>query len=452
MGQLAQLSGRAPGVGARAPRARRGLALMSALFAMLVVGVLGVAMFSLSYMANKGSANQVSAGRALLVAEWGAAHALHVIRDSLANVRYTQLIRGNDNLPNNTDDGLLTGMGLSSNINVPKAGRLASGGRFFVKIVDDPADGDIDATSDRNSKVMVQCTGTTPDGAKARVDVVVGAILVPAFAVDGNLTINTTTGRLTGGCSDLHANGNIDITGTVTTSGPVSTSGTVTGAGIIRDATTGLVKLPETLRPKIAIPDMNPMDHCGTAGYTLQANGFVLRKSDNTLHDATSLAKFGWKRSTTAPYEWEMVGSQAVDGSFCAYGDVKMTGSMGTAAAPLKISLFATGSVYVAGSPFLVPFNEDGYSVIAGGDLSLNGKAEPANENFEGLFYAENQCDVSGNPRVTGQIICKNKPQTLGADNIVTNNSIAGNVDISHGCGSTTLSRRRVMYWGQANS
>ena len=124
------------------------------------------------------------------------------------------------------------------NDQIPLAGKAFQGHTYFVTVRDDPSDGDANASTDLNGRVLVRCRPLTSDGATAEVTAIVGAVPQPGFAADGNAEF-TGSPDILGPCGGAHANGNISSTG----GGPdiatqVSATGTVTGSWHLPDGTT----------------------------------------------------------------------------------------------------------------------------------------------------------------------------------------------------------------------
>ena len=104
----------------------------------------------------------------------------------------------------------------------------------------------------------------------------------------------------------------------------------------------------------------------------------------------------GWSWSDP---KWEIDG--AVNGSYYAENTaIGINDISGTA------SFVADGYIEVSGSPTnLSPDLTVGtvtYSMVAGYDLKLNGNAATT---IEGVFFANHQVDISGNPNINGQVI-----------------------------------------------
>ena len=451
-------------------RARRGAALPMALFALVTVSLLATAIFGSSRSQAQATRNRESATRAIQLADNGMTHALILLGDTLKGYPFSWLLKGSDNVASTdptADDGRLTGYIISSTADIPAAGRAGTGGTYQVQVIDDPADGDADAKTDRNLKVLVRCTATTSDGGSASIDAVISQVVLPAIASEGNMTVGPQASVM-GQCGAVHANGNL----TLPTSGQRPTiAGTMTATGTASGTaydTLGTLKSAASGLPQVQIPDLNPPDFCPAgAEFLLRSDGMVQRISTGELRNAKSNAEMGnvqWGFRRGTPPTWTMVQAGAVPGSkICADGNFEISGNMGTPTTPFNITVIATGSVSVTGTPYLAPATTDSVLIVAGGDVNLAGNSSGTAANYEGLIYAENQCLVSGSPIMAAQILCKNKAPTLVSAAMTATGapfsaftvrewtattSIGGSATIQYRCGGN-LARRRVHSWVQ---
>lgn len=428
-------------------RHRRGIALVSALAALVLLSVIIAGTFVLTNSDSRSSNNRANSTRANELAEAGMSHALGILRGPLADTSLTKLLRGPDGVANTADDGYITGYGLSAALQIPDTGRTSTWGRFYVQLIDDPADPDGVATTDANSQIVVRCRAITTDSATASIDAIIGVTPFRAVAVDGNLTINGNP-ALMGQCGGVHTNGNMSVSGaaTVTTQGVVTSTGTTTVNGNIRD-TSHTVVTPVTNQPPVDIPTLDPMSYCtGHADYYLQADGYILKSSDGSLTLSTGTQHYGFRRTGASPVVWDQTGTPFA-GTYCVTGNVTINGNPGSTSTPSVVTILASGSVSVAGNPFMTPAY-GGISIMAGGDVSVNGNAGSGNANYSGLVYAGSQCSVNGNMSMSGQLVCKNAANPTGSVNYVSSNSLNGNPTITYNCSSSTaFGARRIMYW-----
>jgi hypothetical protein len=314
--------------------------------------------------------------------------------------------------------------------------------------VDDAADPSADPRADGNGRVLLRCTALTADSGTTTVDVLIGGDARHALLVDGNLTFSGNA-SIGGGCGSVHANGSVAVGGTNTRVGSLSATGAV--AGIVYDTTGGLAA-PQTNAAAVRVPDLDPMSYCGSADYLLRTDGYVVKRgTPEIVVDARTISRYGWKRTNTAPLTWTLDATTATTGTACAEGtgNVVVSGNLGTETAPLRISILAGGSISVSGSPFIAGASADSILLMAGGDVSITGTSSLVSANYEGLIYARGQCLIAGNPRIGGELICKDRPNTAGMIDYAATTTVSGNPTLAHGCGGWIAGKPRVKTWLQ---
>ena len=109
--------------------------------------------------------------------------------------------------------------------------------------------------------------------------------------------------------------------------------------------------------------------------------------------------------------------------------------------------MIATGSIEIAGNPFIRADHEDGILFLAGGDMSISGNPSAGVNNFQGMIYAGAQCKMSGNPAIFGQLLCNNGAQPAGSTNHTASHDISGNFTMTFDCSANVFNKRRVLYW-----
>jgi hypothetical protein len=423
--------------------ARAGIALPSAMFGLVTLSLLGAGLWVMTESNVRRSENREEYARAVMIAEAGASHAMAILRNPamLRDTGFNRLLLGPAN--DTSKAGLLVDYGLATGIQIPAAGRAFGGGAYRVQIVDDSAPAEITDGRpyvDVNNRVVIRCTGFSRGGATAVIDVVIGLTPFPAIASNGNLHISGNP-SITGQCGSVHANGNLSAGGTTIVSQSFSAGGTASGTNVFYPD--GTIVPKESGADPVDVPVLHYTDFCsGPATYILQSNGWVRRTSDNTLHDATSVSRFGWKRASSSPIVWDQDGTLPT-GTFCIEGNAKIGGNPG----PVNVSIIATGSVEISGNPrFGAPTHPDGVTIFSGGDLKLNGDSNTA---YEGLMYARSQCDISGNPTLRANFLCLNEPNATGTINHFNGNTISGNPIIQYNCTGSFGGTRRFMSWYQ---
>jgi hypothetical protein len=423
--------------------ARAGIALPSAMFGLVTISILAAGLLVVTESNIRRSENREEYARAMMIAEAGASHAVAILRNPtmLRDTALNRLLRGPAN--DTSKAGLLVDYGLATAVQIPAAGRDFGGGSYRVQIVDDSAAVEItDARRyiDVNNRVVIRCTGTSRSGATAVLDVIIGLTPFPAIASNGNMHISGNP-IVTGACGGIHANGNLSAGGTTVVSQSFTAVGTASGNNVLYPDGTAVPK--GSGAEPVDVPDLNYTDFCTAAAtYILQSDGWVRRTSDNTLHDARSISRFGWKRASSSPIVWDQDGTLST-GTFCIQGNAKVGGNPG----PVNVSIIATGSVEISGNPrFGAPTHPDGVTIFSGGDLKLNGDSNTA---YEGLIYARSQCDISGNPTLRANFLCLNVPNASGTINHFTGNTISGNPTIQYNCTGSFGGTRRFLSWYQ---
>ncbi len=421
----------------------RGVALPSAMFALVAASILAAGVFAFADLSAKATLNQERATRATQVADAGISHAVSLLRGSpMKSLSFTRILRGSDNFIPGADDSLFTGYGLAAADQIPLAGKAFQGHTYFVSVRDDPADGDANASTDLNGRVLVRCRSLTSDGATAEVSAIVGAVPQPGFAADGNAAFSGGPDIL-GPCGGAHANGNISSGGGGPTVGTqVSATGTVTGNWTLPDGTNA-PRAPGSA--PIDVPDLNPADYCtaADADFRLLAGGVATNGAGTGI-----VIPAGWTYNA-ATLTWTLVGAAGIPpiGTYCVTGNAYVQGAVGTAATPKQMSVIATGSVRIEGTPYIVADQADGILALAAGDLYLAGNAAAGATSYSGLLYARAQCLATGNFTATGQVLCANNAQPVGATEWTATHSISGNFVLNYDCSANVFNKRRVLYW-----
>jgi hypothetical protein len=412
------------------------------MFALVAASILAAGVFAVSDLSAKAALNQERASKALRVAEAGVSHAMSLLRGNLRMHSFTRILRGSDNFIPTADDSLFINYGLAAGDQIPLAGKAFHGHTYFVSVRDDPSDGDANASTDLNGRVLLRCRSVTSDGATAEVSAIVGAVPMPGFAADGNVAFSGSP-DIVGACGGAHANGNLTSSGT----GPIiATQATATGT------VSGNYNLPDGSpapelggQPEVVIPDLNPMDYCAGAEFSLTAVGTVV----NLVTGVTSGAPTGGWTYDPVTVTWHITGTATVPaaGTYCAQGNVWVDGSVGTSTTPKKLSILATGSIKIEGTPYIAADHDDGIMVMARGDIYLAGNATAGTTSYQGMAYAGAQCSAQGNVTMFGQLLCANGPQPAGAIDWASGHTVSGNFILNFDCSANVFNKRRVLYW-----
>jgi hypothetical protein len=436
-----------PAVPRRLPSDQRGIALVAVLLALGLLTVIGAALAAIGTIEYRASRNHRSATRALLLADAGGVHALALMRGPLSHLSYSQILVGDDGMPGSGDEGVLAGYGLSEEDALPDSGVVLGAGRYFVTILDDAGDPGGDPFTDENHRLLAVCRGELPDGGRAEVRMILAAPSYPAIVANGDLLLPGNPDVL-GPCAGVHANGNLTANGSPVVDGFVTASGDLNVSGTIRDAM-GFVVTPE-YGPPITVPEEDPLAYCGAADYVLQDGNFIAVGPPRQEMEITGAGVLGWKYKA-ATQTYTLNGSQAVDGTYCIHGNAEIAGNAGSDGDPLSITLLATGSVKVIGTPKLAADHEDGILIIAAGDVEIGGNASGVTPSYSGLVYTGAQCQMNGNPTVDGHILCFDGADPAGAVDLVNENRFNGTPVVTYDC-SGERRRTLVASWWESRA
>src|SRR5687768_8936651 len=330
--------------------------MVTAIFALVIVGVLVAGMYNLATLQARAVKNRTAATRALLLAEAGAAHAVMLARDTLKLKSNSALLRGSDLTYGTADDSLLTGFGMSSGVQIPAAGFASAAGRYWVTFRDDDADTDGDPSRDSNMRIIARCRAATPDSAYATIDVLISGISqMPGFFANGNLSIGGQT-VTTGACGTAHANGNLTVGNPgPTMTGLATATGTVSNGSVIHYPSGG-ANPAQPNQPPLDVPPLPYGDFCPSqADYVLKANGTI---ENHTVSPAILITVANVTRTATSPAViWSATGSgiALIPGVICVEGNFALSGNAGTPLAPISLMIVATHSVSISGNPYLRP-------------------------------------------------------------------------------------------------
>jgi cytoskeletal protein CcmA (bactofilin family) len=441
-------------------RSERGIALIVVLLLMAVLSGLATG-FAMNGQVETGMANnEVYYAGARAAAEAGINRAASAIRlEDTVN-----LLKGQDDTVDavnaaaavNADNGnvgfLLTG---ASPYALDPQGRY----RYTVQVLDDddpalyngtllsPAQltamgnegtlGVPDPFVDHNTRLILRATGFGPSNTTVTVARVLlttiipvpGSTVNPAILVDGDLEIDGSL-NLNGVEGSVHANGDLTISGVAAdVSKNATASGTFTApanfdAGGSQGGDYGSINIP----PVVAA------DFASIADFILADDGNAYL-SDGTTLCGVLCNDWTWTAAASGPGTWEMNSNSANDeGTFFVEGFATISGSPGTNGNPLNLTIIATASISVTGSPNLAPDtlnNPQTVQFVTDGDLKIGGSGESGTSNavVEGQIFVKEQIQMSGTPNFEGRIIVQNEPSVF---NEITTNSISGTPTITY--------------------
>ena len=247
-----------------------------------------------------------------------------------------------------------------------------------------------------------------------------------ALEISGNPTIQ-------GACGNTHVNGSpFQINGTVNTGGTVSGTGNVTVGGNLEDLNGNPVSEVDNADPQ-PIPDLDPLRYCNEADYWLR-NGYIVRVAQNDSLDIDGSTGYGWKYSGTI---YSTDNNNPASGTICADDDIEVGNPIGSSLAPKAMTLISSKSITIPGNPYLVVDHSMSILMMAGGDLKINGNGNSGANNYDGILYADAQCEISGTPNIHGMLVCRDASNPAGSEDWVSDNSISGDAEITYNCGMT---------------
>lgn len=295
----------------------------------------------------------------------------------------------------------------------------------------------IDAGDSGRRLYSIESTGLGPGltGGRRRVGIITKSweYVTSAIAFGGALEISANA-KVTGLCGAVHSNGDLVVNGNPIIGGVLNTSGTAVVSGSPVD-TLGSPITANPGAPELPIPDLAANDYCGDADYIFDDNGEGLEVSSGVTFDfGPGDPKWGWKwdPGTNRYYADSQFPEEGV---YCVDGNVQVSTDLGAPGSPAVISLLSTMSIEISSNSYLEPAHRDSILILAEGDLKMNGNPIGGAHSFEGLSYGGSQCEVSGTASLHGQLICRDDPNPTGSLEWVTDNKLSGDVEITYSCG-----------------
>jgi Tfp pilus assembly protein PilX len=285
--------------------------------------------------------------------------------------------------------------------------------------------------NDTNSQLILRATGFGPSGTVvtlARVLLSTAEVAVPppslnpAILVNGDLNIGGNINVL-GKAGSVHANGDLAVDGASAT---VSINATASGDFTAKSKNFNAGGAEGGGYASITVPDIHASDYTHLAGFTLHDDGSMTKTDAFGVVTACVIECVGWTRVGTT---WTIGSNVAPTGTFFVEGAVKISGSPGSVASPISMSVIATGSIDISGSPKFSPgLSPTGldhkYQFVTDGDLKIGGAAGMVDPDVEGQILVREQIDIHGNPKFRGRIMVGDADDVFSD---VTTNTIPGN-------------------------
>jgi cytoskeletal protein CcmA (bactofilin family) len=291
-------------------------------------------------------------------------------------------------------------------------------GKFIVAIAENKGSDGKELTDD--NILILTSMGKVPGVVKdveRKIEVTLAALpFVPDYAITtgGNFNISGNP-TISGKNGTVHANGNITISGSPSISQDALASGSVkiSGNPTIGGMTSSGVAI-------IPIPPVDPGFYKVNADYELRGDGGVYNVSTKTLTYPGTFK--GWAYSNG---KWSINGGEA-DGTYYIEGDANVSGNPGEYN-PWKVTIIATGSIEISGTPKMQPYTKD-LLFVAGRDIKIGGNSQTS---CKGVILAHEQIELHGSPSIKGAIVAENAPDTGGpVTKCDISGDISGNVNI----------------------
>jgi hypothetical protein len=298
-----------------------------------------------------------------------------------------------------------------------------NGNTYYIRAYDND---DGNANFDVDNIIILSSVGIV-DGITTTVEAEIynpPGIPVSAVTTYGNLAVSGNP-TVSGACGSVHSNDDLTLSGSPNITENATATGTYVPGGTVGGTGAGG-------QSAIPIPHLNPSAFERYADYTLASNGNV--------YDAggTFVSSSPWNGWTYSSPVWQKGGPIAFDASLYVEGDVEITGNAGSPGNPWEITIYATGYIKVSGSLTIAnyknpvdPVDIQNLFFVAGTDVKYNGNAT---HTIDGIIYAADQLELSGNPTINGAAIAYDA--TL-LEPLVSSNTITGSVVLNYGCGMT---------------
>jgi hypothetical protein len=457
----------------------RGFALVGVLLLLLMMSALAAALGTSGTTETFIARNTMAAAQAQVAAEAGLNHAVEIatqyifmwksnncggagagVDAGIAAATDTLLMgpaAGNCTIPAGTDGSLaqfLAVMGIPGD-NVASgcdagclaiAADAAAGGytttaSYEVLITDDD-DGDMNPANDFNGTLVIQATGYAQDGTKVVLEARISPLELPAIVTDGDLSIEGNAAvNGPAGETNVHTNGSLtfsgsssNITGNVTASEDLSCTSPCNN--VQGTETPGAPTLP--------IPKVNAEDYQVWADFVLGSDGVLTNVATGATCTATTKVTCNNWAFNSVSGTWILNASTVTAGTYYAEAHVSISGSPGSTKSPAMLSIVATGSIDISGSPKLVPDTPE-LLFVTNEDLKIAGTLDLVGESVvvEGQMLVKGQFDIGGNATLDGQLIVND--EDVGT--LVTANRLRGNASLTYsgtlGTGTYTVTSWR---------
>ncbi|HXG85496.1 MAG TPA: pilus assembly PilX N-terminal domain-containing protein [Pyrinomonadaceae bacterium] len=417
----------------KTPKSQEGIALITAIFSILLATVIGFALYYSSTIAFTIAVNDRDNTEAFYLADAGFNHALALMGKVPQPQFSSVLVAGANPLPDTGDElSVPPSSGLwTTSDSIPAGGATGGGvtnfgaggvGRYWVSVKNDTATGET-AKMDLNGILIVTSTGVGRDGSTATIEGTVGkspdppAILINSKTkIGGNLKVQGRNGSLHSNdtltlsgnpCADQYFSSSADIVNSSNLKG----TGCV-GTGVNRPAQPFIQPTLYNIRNDFYGKTDYILGAIGSqAGKVYTGNGQLIADTSKTSNKWT-IGNMTWEWNSRYMV-WIQSGSSITNGSYYSEGNLAVTGNFGNKSIPARVTFIAQGCLYNKGKQYLSPAYR-GISFVAGTDIKIAGKLDTGSDDLEseGLIYAHHQIDFAGTPAINGSVVAANQADT----------------------------------------
>ncbi len=238
--------------------------------------------------------------------------------------------------------------------------------------------------------------------------------------------------NMSGNCAALHTNGDLIISGNPTCSGNVTASGTyqVTGNPTIEGFGSGGLDQKE-------VPTINLASYITAAKESLPDNQVFQMMSDGQILDGNNVEIAvladgeiyrGWEYKLGSDPRWIYGDNNEFNGTYYLEGSVVISGNPGSPSIPWNTTVLATGNIEISGTVKMESHMADAL-LVSGGDIKISGNPE---HEYGGILAAHEQIDISGNPKLAGNMVIEDVADS--SSDLVTETKISGSPEITYDC------------------
>ncbi len=408
-------------------KGQQGAALIIAIFAILLVTVIGFALIATGMVSLDISKNAREQSEAYYISESGLIHAINLVTVA-GKSEFTNILKAGDGIAY-TGDELSTQP--TALVPIPVSGITLGNGRYVVFVSDDPEETDGDPNTDTNGKIVITSVGYGENGATVTTEAIVGdtaPVSRIGILADGDI-INTNKLFVTGPGGTIHSNGSFQTSSNVCVDNFVShSSDTSMNLSKITSGTT--CSTPATVgsnvrysKPQITpeIYDIPKLQNTfrPQAGFIFNSNGTIYLKGSSFAltsaeRAAAGFAAWSWNSGSKL---WSYSSGNAIpNGTYYMEGSSIKISNGGDDTTPPKITLITEGSIEITNGPTFQP-KLAGYALLAGNDIKISSKIGVLGN--PGLIYAYGHMEITNQSTFYGWLQAANfrkSDGTNGAD------------------------------------